>query len=57
MVGRDRRLDKGKLRLKYRMMQEMTHPGPEPVSLIIQGAWVLTMNPQPRGVLSRGGGP
>ena len=26
------------------MMQEMTCPGPEPVSLIIQGAWVLTMN-------------
>ena len=28
------------------MKQEMTSPGPEPVSLIIQGAWVLTMNPQ-----------
>ena len=39
------------------MKQEMTSPGPEPVSLIIQGAWVLTMNPEPRGVLSRGGGP
>ena len=26
------------------MKQEMTSPGPEPVSLIIQGAWVLTMN-------------
>jgi 5-methylthioadenosine/S-adenosylhomocysteine deaminase len=26
------------------MQQEMTCPGPEPVSLIIQGAWVLTMN-------------
>jgi 5-methylthioadenosine/S-adenosylhomocysteine deaminase len=26
------------------MQQEMTKPGPEPVSLIIQGAWVLTMN-------------
>ncbi|HZK13834.1 MAG TPA: S-adenosylhomocysteine deaminase, partial [Desulfobaccales bacterium] len=24
----------------------MTSPGPEPVSLIIQGAWVLTMNPR-----------
>ncbi|HZK12921.1 MAG TPA: amidohydrolase, partial [Desulfobaccales bacterium] len=27
------------------MKQEMIHPGLEPVSLIIQGAWVLTMNP------------
>ena len=26
------------------MKQEMTNPGPEPVSLIVQGAWVLTMN-------------
>jgi 5-methylthioadenosine/S-adenosylhomocysteine deaminase len=26
------------------MQREMTEPGPEPVSLIIQGAWVLTMN-------------
>jgi 5-methylthioadenosine/S-adenosylhomocysteine deaminase len=24
----------------------MSNPGPEPVSLIVQGAWVLTMNPQ-----------
>ncbi len=24
----------------------MSDPGPEPVSLLIQGAWVLTMNPQ-----------
>ncbi len=28
------------------MKKEMTSPGPEPVSLIIQGAWVLTMNPE-----------
>ncbi len=28
------------------MQQELTQPGPEPVSLIIQGAWVLTMNPE-----------
>ena len=27
------------------MMQEMTNPGLEAVSLIIQGAWVVTMNP------------
>jgi 5-methylthioadenosine/S-adenosylhomocysteine deaminase len=27
------------------MKKEMTTPAPEPVSLIIQGAWVLTMNP------------
>src|SRR4030065_260707 len=26
------------------MRQERPRPGPEPVSLIIQGAWVLTMN-------------
>ena len=24
----------------------MSNPGPEPVSLMVQGAWVLTMNPQ-----------
>ena len=35
------------------MMQEMTQPGPEPVSLIIQGAWVLTMNAR-REVFSPG---
>jgi 5-methylthioadenosine/S-adenosylhomocysteine deaminase len=28
------------------MMQETASPGPEPVSLIVQGAWVLTMNPR-----------
>jgi 5-methylthioadenosine/S-adenosylhomocysteine deaminase len=35
------------------MKQEMTNPGPEPVSLIIQGAWVLTMNRE-RQVFSPG---